>query len=147
MTTYEYYNLPDELNVEPLPEELFEDGLNAFTQALESTVLKAQEIKVAYVYDRNEWLTADTFGGKRNTSYSSGSDDVIIQVTLRVPNPARREELSNLNALETTLIEYNLNAEQERLKAEIAKAEEEVQKALATAAEKQKQLDALSKKK
>lgn len=146
MTAYDYYNLPDELNVPAVPEELFDTALDAFTQALESDQLKAQEIKVAYVYDRNDYMSADAFAGKRNASYANSNDDVVIQISLRVPNPKGREELSNLAVLEERLTEHNLNVERERLEKEIAAAEETAEKAQAAADQKREQLAKLRQK-
>lgn len=146
MTAYDYYNLPDELNVPAVPEELFNTAFDAFTQALESDQLKAQEIKVAYVYDRNDYMSADAFAGKRNASYTTSNDDVVIQISLRVPNPKGREELSNLAVLEERLTEHNLNVERERLEKEIAAAEETAEKAQAAANQKREQLAKLRQK-
>lgn len=146
MTAYDYYSLPDELNVPAVPEELFDTALDAFTQALESDQLKAQDIKVAYVYDRNDYMSADAFAGKRNASYASSNDDVVIQISLRVPNPKGRKELSNLAVLEERLTEHNLNVERERLEKEIAAAEEAADKAQAAANQKREQLAKLRQK-
>jgi predicted ribosome quality control (RQC) complex YloA/Tae2 family protein len=146
MTAYEYDNLPEELNVEALPEELFKEGIDAFTQALASDALEAKEIKIAYVYDRKGYINVDAFAGKRKTGYSSESDDVVIQVTLRVRNPKHRAELSNFVTLGEHITERNLKAERARLEAEIAQAEATAEKAEATAREAREKLEALRKK-
>jgi hypothetical protein len=147
MTAYEYDNLPDELNIDALPETMFDEAHAAFTQALESGLLEAKEVKVAYVYDRKGYLTADAFGGQRNAAYGSETDDVVIQMTIRVPNPNNRQaELSKLAALEKTIVEQNLNAERAKLEAEIAAAEQAAQEAQAAAKKKREQLDALRTK-
>lgn len=142
MTTYEYDNLPDELNVDVLPKELFQEAYAAFTQALEADTFEAMEIKAAYVYDRKGYLDADTFGGKRN-AYGSTNDDVVLQLTIRIPNPSDRKELDKVANLEQTIVERNLNAERARLEAEIVAEEAAAEKAQATAKQKREQLKAL----
>lgn len=145
---YDYYNLPDEVKVEAVPEELFEDAQAALREALTLGVAKVQEIKVAHVYDRHGQMTLDKFGGDRNASYGRDSDDVIIQLTVRVPHPLTTPfDLDRLTALEEKLTEHYLAAKTTKLEAEIAQAEADAEQAEATARQKREALDALRGKK
>lgn len=148
MTSYEYDNLPDALEAAALPEEMFADVQAAFTQAMESGLAVATEAKAVHVYDRKGYLNADSFIGHQNPSYRSETDDVILQMTIRIPNPKtiRGESLSAITALEDRTANYTLEAERARLEAEIAQAEAEAEKADATAREKRAKLEALRKK-
>lgn len=147
-TTYDYYNLPEELEVEVLPEELTEAAEAAFLEALASGEVKVQEAKATYVYERRSEMSFDSFSKiERNNSYSSGSDDVILQMTIRIPNPsARKDKLGRVAELATSAHEFAVKAAQERLEAEIAQAEQEAENAAATARAKRTKLEELRKK-
>lgn len=148
MTAYEYDNLPDEITAEALPEEMFEDALAAFVQAMSSGLALKMEAKATHAYDRKGYMENDSFIGHQNPAYRSETDDVILQLTLRIPNPKtiRGESLSATSALEERAIAYDRAAEQARLEAELAQAEREAEQAEATAREKRAKLDALRKK-
>lgn len=147
-TPYDYYNLPEELEVEVLPEELNEAAEAAFLEALASGEVKVQEAKATYVYERKFDMSFDAFSKlERNTSYSSESDDVILQLTIRIPNPsARKDKLGRVAELATSVYEFAAKAAKERLEAEIAQAEQEAENAAATAREKRAKLEELRAK-
>lgn len=145
MTTYEYDNLPDELREEAMPEEMFPEVLAAFHQALESGLALATEAKAVHVYDRKGYMEADSFIGHQNPSYRSKTDDVVLQLTIRIPNPQtiRGDDLNAVTALEKSADEYGQRAEKARLEAELAQAEQEAAKAEETARTAREKLEAL----
>lgn len=149
MTTYDYNNLPEELSQQTiLPAELFNQAHAAFTQALDSGEILAQEARAAYAYERKGFLNHDGFGGHQNASYSSDTDDIILQLTIRIPNPKtiRGEALDKTAALEAAANHLELEAERPRLEAEIAQAEAEAERAEAAARQKREKLEELRKK-
>jgi hypothetical protein len=148
MTDYEYDNLPDEITADALPKEMFADAQAAFAQALESGLALNVEAKATHAYDRKGYLNTDSFIGHQNPAYRSETDDVIIQLTIRIPNPKtiRGESLSAVTALEDIATDYDQKAERARLEAELAQAEREAAQAEATAREKREKLEALRKK-
>lgn len=143
---YDYNNLPRELEAPVLPEELLEDAQAAFVQAIESGLAKATEIKAVHVFNRKGYMDANSFVGRQNPSYRSDSDDVILQMTIRIPNPKREKTLSGVAALEDRATEYTKEAERKRLEAELAKAEADATQAETTAREARAKLEALRKK-
>lgn len=148
MTSYHIDNLPDEILVDAVPDELFDHALTALTQALDSGQVLAKQALATYVYDRRGYMGFDSFTNKTDTNPNAqnGRDDVIIQVTVRMHNPRMFDGiLSETTDLEENLAEHTANAKRERLVAEIARAEADASKAEATAREKREQLDALRK--
>lgn len=45
----------------------------------------------AHTYERKGYISADTLGGHRNPSYGSRTDDVLLQLTVRVNYDRARE--------------------------------------------------------
>lgn len=146
---YEYDNLPDALEAEALPAEMFEMAQNAFVQATTSGLALAMEAKAVHVYDRKGYMNADSFIGHQNPAYRSETDDVILQLTIRIPNPKtiRGEDLNAITALEDYATEYDQRAEKARLEAELEQAEKVAAQAEATAREAREKLEALRQKK
>lgn len=144
---YEYNNLPEALEGEALPEEFFADAQNAFIQASNSGLAVALEAKAFHAFDRKGYLDTNSFVGFQNPSYRSNTDDVILQLTIRIPNPAtiRGESLSDVSALEGKAAEYRVKAQREKLEAELAQAESVAAKAEETARAAREKLEALRK--
>lgn len=151
MTEYEYNNLPDDLgHIHPIPAELALEGYEALQEVMGTDVVKAQEIKVAYVYGRKGQLDADTFAGPRNKSYGGQGDDIVIQLTVRISDSryigGGKHPITKLAALEESIKDFDREVERKRLEAEIAEAEAEANDAAEKAARKRKQLEDLKKK-
>jgi hypothetical protein len=147
MTDYEYSNLPNELSAEALPEELFPAALEAITEALESDYALGVEARAVHVYDRKGYMNDDSFIGHQNPAYRSTTDDVVLQLTVRIPNPKTvRGGLEATARLEELAEEYDRRAEEARLNAELAQAEADAQKAETTAREAREKLEALKNK-
>lgn len=149
MATYEDNNLPEELSQQTiLPAELFNQAHSAFTQALDSGEILAQEARAAYAYERKGSLNHDGFGDHRNASYSSDTNDIILQLTIRIPNPKTipGEALDQTAALEAATDRFELEAERARLETEIAQAEAGAERAEAAARQKREKLEELRKK-
>lgn len=144
---YREDNLPYSMaHVKAIPEELFRDLENILFIAVSTNQVIATEAKVAYAYKRKNEMSLDSFGSERG-HYGSAQDDVIIQVTVRVPNPnGNSVELDDLLELEQDIQELNMTAQQKKLTDEIAQAEAEAEKAEATARKKREELEALRKK-
>lgn len=142
---YEYDNLPEQLEASVLPEELMEDAQAAFVQALESGLVKTAEIKAVHVFNRKGYMDANSFVGWQNESYRRDSDDVILQMTIRIPNPKGESTLSEVAALEESATEYTKEAERKRLEAELTKAEADAKQAETAAREAREKLEKLRK--
>lgn len=128
MTAYEYDNLPANFDVQPIPDELFAVGYDAIKQAVESDQSLARELRVAYLYDRKCEMSFDQFGTQRNASYGSESDDVLLQLTVRIPNSNPKfwggtGGFELVHELETNVIELAKDKRRAKLEAEIAEAE------------------------
>jgi len=128
MTEYDYNNLPESLGeVHPIPAALLFEGYEALQEVMGSDLVKAQEMRIAYVYNRKQELSADTFAGPRNKSYGGAGDDIVIQLTVRITDSryfgGGRQEIPKLEALETSIKDFDRMAEKKRLEAEIANAE------------------------
>lgn len=145
MTDYEYDNLPYDMNVEPVPAQLQDAALALAGKLAGSGDVRAMEVKIAHVYGRKGYMETDTFGGRRSASYSSGNDDVVLQVTVRVPYPSKWNDkaLYALVILENELRAHLAEEERQRLEAEITQAEAAAAKATAAAQAAQDRLNAL----
>lgn len=148
MTDYEYDNLPYALEAEALPAEMFGAAQLAFVEAMSSGLAMAMEAKAVHAYDRKGYLEVDSFIGHQNPAYRSETDDVILQLTIRIPNPKtiRGESLSHTTALEDAATEYDQRAERARLQAQLEQAEKVAEQAEATAREAREKLEALRNK-
>jgi hypothetical protein len=143
---FEYDNLPDEMTMEALPEELFEDAQAAFAEALASREVKVAEAKAGYLYKRKAWLEVDPMGRYRN-AYGANDDDIVLQLTIRVRNPkGYGVELPKLAALEEAVIAKEEEAEKVALEAEIAAQEAAAQQAANAAAAAAEKLAKLKEK-
>lgn len=141
MTYYETDNLPEEIPGQEFPEELIPLAVDAVHEAIESQNIRVQEAKVVYAYDRKGWLTMDTVGGSRNPSYASDVDDMIIQLTVRIPHPLlRKGELETAAELEKSIKEHRQKEHREKLEADIAKADAKAKEAQAEADAKRAEL-------
>src|SRR5215217_1800182 len=88
MTAYEYDNIPDSFEtISAMPADLFSEVQRTFKAAQDSGLLMAKEAKIAHVYDRKGYLTTDELGGPRNAAYGSKTDDIVIQLTIRIQQP------------------------------------------------------------
>lgn len=147
MTDYDYNNLPQELSAEPLPDELFPAAVAAITEALESDSTLAMEARAVHVYDRKGYMNDDSFIGHQNPAYRNPTDDVVLQLTVRIPNPKTvRGGLDATARLEELAEKYDRRAEEARLNAELAQAEADAQKAENAAREAREKLEALKNK-
>jgi hypothetical protein len=155
MTEFDYYNVPDEMNVSALPEELYGPALEVIARLAVSGDVLAKEIKIAHAYDRKGYMELDTLGGHRNPSYPSPTDDLILQLTMRIKHPSSgygrtpeaMQTAKALEALETRVKEINTEKERKALEAEIAQAEEAMRGAEKLAREKRERLAALKARK
>lgn len=151
MTAYETDNLPENLDyIKPLPDELFQKGYEAIKDALENSGgVLASEIKVAYAYERKGELSLDQFGGKRNVSYASDSDDIILQLTVRIDSPnvhwKATDTGSLVGALEDEVKELDRKRKIKVLEAEIAAEEARAEAAARAVRQKRAELGNLRK--
>lgn len=150
MTEYEYNNLPEDLEyVHPIPETLFLKGYEALQEVMETDLVRAEEMRIAYVYDRKGELSSDTFAGPRNKSYGGRGDDIVIQLTVRISDSryfgGGKHGMAKLTELETEIQEFDRQAEKVRLEEEIAAAEAARLVVEAKLAEKREELANLNK--
>jgi len=59
-------------------------ALDALNAAVEADMVLGFDARMATVYNRKGYMSYDEVGGTKNPSYSSETDDLIIQVTVRV---------------------------------------------------------------
>lgn len=107
------------------PEQLHYPTATAIREVL--TTDTEYEIVSAYaghIYTRKNEQCVDLFGQPRNKSYGSGSDDVVLSVTIRLP--FRRPGLSALDRLQAAAVLLD----RAKLDAEIAAAEKAAADAL-----------------
>jgi hypothetical protein len=148
MTEYDYHNLPEELDVKPVDEEMNAEVLEVIQEAIAAGHVRAHEAKAAYVFRRGEEMSFDTLGKPRNKSYGDSSDDIVLQVTVRIGGERYvRNELPGLVALEEGLTARHEAAEQAKLEAEIAEAEQAEAAAKAKAEQAAERLAQLKAKK
>lgn len=146
MTEYSEYTVPAEMGINPLPSDLTEAGLNVLKDALAANSIIAKEVKIAYVFERKDEFSLDEFGTKRNKSYGSNGDDVLIQLTVRIPSPQNVNGLGSVLVLEEAVMQYRGEEERKQLEAEIAAAEQEAKLAQTVADQKRARLEALKAK-
>jgi hypothetical protein len=119
MTFFDTDNIPDEIHAEPLGAQHFDTAMTVIKDAVDRGEVAAYEAKAAFVYERRNWLETDPIVGRRNESYNTELDDILVQVTVRIP----RTEL--FNKFEKTLQEEHELKQEEAAAAEIAKIEAE----------------------
>lgn len=122
MTYFDYDNIPDNFEmVSAMPDDFFSDIQRMFKAAQNAGLVKAQETKIARVYDRKGYMTMDGLGEPRNTAYGSSSDDVVVQLTIRIQVP--HSGFAPLQNIENILLEQKANAEKARLLEELRSLE------------------------
>lgn len=70
--------------VDYIPEEHNEEALVALNSIIEQNQYVVLGTKIATVYDRKGFMSHDSITRKRNESYSSENDDIILQITVRI---------------------------------------------------------------
>ena len=148
MTEYDYANLPNESLVMSedgiVPEELTSLAQEAIFNTINANRHLAVEARAYYVYDRKGYMNFDAVGGPRNLSYGRKSDDMILQLTVRVQHHVDAPD--EVSELENALNEFKTQEEREKLEREIAEAEAQVQKAQQDAEQKRQKLAELRNK-
>jgi hypothetical protein len=148
MTTFDYDNLPEEIGFEPLPAELVGTVATAIAQALRSNLSLAAEAKAVYVYERKGYMEIEPLGKKRNSPYGSIDDDIVLQLTVRIPSPTTVDAgaLGVVQSLEARIYEHTLETQRKAIQAQIAQAEADVAKAEAAVRYNRERLEELRKK-
>lgn len=87
------------------------------TEALTSGGVTAASGVAGYLYDRKNYLTVDRVGAERSP-YGAPSDDIYLQIAVRIPQYALTTEAEKLlNGLETAAEEAAVKEAEERLEA------------------------------
>jgi hypothetical protein len=147
MNAFDFDNLPDDLGFVPrLPGDLFEAAHAAFTEALSSGHVLATSARAAYVYDRGDNFGIEAIGQARNPGRASQGEDIVLELTIRVPAPQSRNGMGRLAELERAVVDAGLTAEQKRLEAELAEAEASATQAQERARQTREKLDTLRSK-
>lgn len=139
MTVYERNNLPDEMGIAPIHEDLTRVALLAIQEALDSDLAICAEAKVAKIYDRGNDM--GVFPVSSNHSYSP---DRVIEIKVRIPQP-KPSTLPLCVALEENIIAGDKKEEQEKLEAEILAAENAYNDAVANLKAKKQELAQVKK--
>lgn len=146
MTEYDYNNMPEEHIRPTLPVGFFDEAMAAFVEAVESGDAIAYEAKAAYISNRKMHMNFDGFGKPRNASYSSKTDDILLQLSIRIPNQYNTTSFPKTEALAKNVAEFALAAERSALEVSIAADEAAIAQAQAGAALKRQRLEALQAK-
>lgn len=75
-------------------------------------------------YERKDHLSYDSLGGRRNGGYGSGTDEVFLQVTVRVEYDLAAPFLAKFAESKISKEKSALEAERSRIDAQIAELEE-----------------------
>lgn len=104
-------------NVDPIADLDVGTAVELISIASEAA-LSGEPVVVAggHCYERKGYLTQDPLGGHRNTSYGRPNDDVILQITVRVPFSAVKASVEKIQGT-------RLQAEIEATEAQIAATE------------------------
>lgn len=84
-TSFDTDNIPDEIHVSALGAQHFDAALEIIKDSVARGEVAAYESKAAFVYERSDWLETDPIVGRRNESYNTELDDILVQVTVRIP--------------------------------------------------------------
>lgn len=116
---YDYESLKQDIPV-------IEDASSVAT-LLASTIAMAFDrgapvgFAAAHVYERKGYLSYDALDGQRNTAYGSDDDDVLLQITVRVPHTEVEEDIIPiLKAERAKREELALQKQKDELDAKIA---------------------------
>lgn len=129
MSAYEYDNLPDTLIYQPVDEALRMAAWNLLHEVIRDGDELAWDVRAAHAYDRKGLMNLDPIGGPRNTAYGSEQDDVVLQLSVRVPyrtegvkTLVKRAEVIARNAERQKALGelQDLENQQARVEAEIA---------------------------
>lgn len=120
MSTYfDTDNIPDEIHTPPLGAQHFAAALEIINDSVQRGEVAAYEAVAAFPYERKGWLETDPIVGPHNASYNTDKDEVLVQVTVRIP----RTDL--FNKFEATLIEEDELKREEAARAALAQIEAE----------------------
>lgn len=78
----------------------------------------------AHAYERKSFLVLDRFGGERN-SYGSTSDDVLLQITVRVSQPRAKQLIAKVAEERIAQEEAKAIAKRAEIDAQIARLQAE----------------------
>lgn len=118
-TDYDTDNIPAEMPVEPLHEKHTLAALEILRNAIATGTDVATEAKIGFAYKRKLWLEVGEIApisGEHNY-YNSYRDDILVQVTVRLP---RGDKDSLFSKLEETLVEEATEARIAAADAELA---------------------------
>lgn len=87
---YAYDAIPAE-DVRELPAAVHEAAVVELQSILASGKHDAIDVRAGFIYERKDATSVDYLGGPRNSSYGHASDDVLLQVTVRVPGSRVKE--------------------------------------------------------
>lgn len=114
-----------------------EQQLLALFAAVSVDTIEQVSFRVAHAYDRKGYETFDSFYGPQNPSYRSSSDDIIVQVSMRIePHVSSKATYEQVENLYTTV---QVRAQEAAIEA----AQQQVNAASSRLAEAQAQLEKL----
>lgn len=148
VTEFDYDNLPNnESLVNALPEELLPEAKNVFRELMDSNLIIAEEVRASYVFKRKGYMDFVPIGEEPNTGYQTATDDLIIQLTMRIPAPntyTTVPEMQKMEKLVKRAGEARKEAERQRLQEEIGIEEARAAAALNAAKAKREALTKLN---
>lgn len=123
---YDDYVLPiigDEVN--RIDGSHFHPIMRAVDDAFDKGIVASCEARLAYVYERKGFASIDVIPGNRNPSYGSSSDDVIVQISVRIDGERlnRGHGLAMTDEINAILVD-DRNAQLEKLKEDAQKAKD-----------------------
>jgi hypothetical protein len=120
---FEWDNIPNEMNIEPLHEKHTLAALDILREAIRTGTDRAAAAKIGFAYERKDWIEVGEIApisGEHNY-YNSSRDDIVVQVTVRFSRPDAKD--SKFAKLEATLVQEATEARIAAADAELAAVE------------------------
>jgi len=115
MAEYTFDSMPDDYfmsTVDPAKTDVQRKAaLDALNAAVEADLVRGFDARMATVYNRKGFMSYDEVGGTKNPSYSSETDDLIIQVTVRVDY----SDFKHIDSFLTRVNDYKQEAAAEKI--------------------------------
>lgn len=115
---YTFDGVPSEY-VPELSEASHEAAIEALVNVLQDGSAEAIDVRGGFLYERKGEFSMDRLGVERNRSYGSSSDDVVLQVTVRVSERNVHEFVTQAIADRTAADERRREQERTAIDAQI----------------------------
>lgn len=94
---FEWDNIPEEMTVEPLHEKYTLKALDILKEAIANGNDRASEAKIGFAYNRKGWMQVEEIAPANGAhNWYNSQDDVVVQVTIRMPRPDANSKFAKL---------------------------------------------------